>query len=131
MGSVGEGRALVDLVQKLLLHLRDGVTVQNLGGQGLAFSEACTLHQHVQGLQDRRREVSPEESSTAALTAKESFCHQSSVLHIFSQQPVVIQGVLGLAGHSIHGAFVHLVLDGPEEHVETLARRVLQRPHQL
>lgn len=58
---------------------------------------------------------------------KELFYHQSSVLHIFSQQPVVIQGVLGLAGHSIHRAFIHLVLDGPEQHVERLTCRVLQK----
>lgn len=64
MGPVGEGCALVDLVQKLLLHLRDGITIQNLGGQGLVLAEPCTLHQNVQRLQNQRKELSLENSST-------------------------------------------------------------------
>lgn len=52
--------------------------------------------------------------------------HQGFVLHVLSQQAVVIQGVLGLAGHSVYWAFIHLVLDGPEQHVERLSCRVLR-----
>ena len=50
VGPVGEGGALVDLVQQLLLHLGDGVTIQHFGGQRLALVLCSTLHQDVQGL---------------------------------------------------------------------------------
>lgn len=53
--------------------------------------------------------------------------HQGFVLHVLSQQAVVIQGVLGLAGHSVHWAFIHLVLYGPEQHVKRLPCRVLHK----
>lgn len=53
--------------------------------------------------------------------------HQGFVLHVLSQQAVVIQGVLGLAGHSVYWAFIHLVLYGPEEHVKRLPCRVLHK----
>lgn len=50
MGPVGEGSALEHLVQQLLLHLRDGVTVQHLGGQRLGLVHSPALDQDIQGL---------------------------------------------------------------------------------
>lgn len=57
MGSVGEGRALVHLIQQLLFHLRDGVTVQHFGGQRLGLIHSSTLHQYIQSLLKMKREV--------------------------------------------------------------------------
>lgn len=51
--------------------------------------------------------------------------HQGTVLHILSEQAVVIQGVLGFASHTVHGTLVHLMLNPSEEHVQRLAHRVL------
>lgn len=48
--------------------------------------------------------------------------HQGLVLHVLSQQAVVVKRVLGLAGHSVHRPFIYLVLYGPEQHVERLPR---------
>lgn len=45
---------------------------------------------------------------------------QRAVLHVLSQQPVVIQRVLGFPCHSVHGSLVHLVLYCSEQHVERL-----------
>ncbi|TNN79657.1 hypothetical protein EYF80_010031 [Liparis tanakae] len=54
VGSVGEGGALVNLVQQLLFHLCDGVTVQHLGGQRLALVLRAALHQNIQRLWEER-----------------------------------------------------------------------------
>lgn len=48
--------------------------------------------------------------------------NQRAVLHVLSQQPVVIQRVLGFPRHSVHRSLVHLVLYCSEQHVERLPR---------
>lgn len=47
MRSVGERGALVHLVQQLLFHLCDGVTVQHFGRQGLGLVHSSPLHQNI------------------------------------------------------------------------------------
>lgn len=53
--------------------------------------------------------------------------YQGTVLHIFSEQAVVIQCVLGFASHTVHGALVHLMLNPSEEHIQRLSYRVLRK----
>lgn len=51
--------------------------------------------------------------------------HQRAVLHVLSQQPVVVQRVLGFSCHGVHRPFVHLVLYCSKQHVERLPCRFL------
>ena len=55
---------------------------------------------------------------TIIFVESQSSSHQGLVLYVLPQQAVVIEGVLGLAGHSVHWSFIHLVLYGPEKHVK-------------
>lgn len=57
MGAMGEGGALVHLIQQLLFHLCDGVTVQHFEGQWLGLIHSSPLHQHVQSLQKKKKRV--------------------------------------------------------------------------
>lgn len=41
--------------------------------------------------------------------------YQRCIFNIIPKQPCVIEGVLGLLLHSIHGPLFHLVFDGLEE----------------
>lgn len=54
-----------------------------------------------------------------------SLSHQGPVLHILSEQAVVIQGVFGFAGHTVYWSFVHLMLNSTEKHVQRLPHCVL------
>lgn len=51
--------------------------------------------------------------------------HQHRVLHIVTKQPRIVERVLGLLHLGIHGALLHLMLQGLEELVERLSSRVL------
>lgn len=51
--------------------------------------------------------------------------YQGTVLHILSEQAVVIQSVFGFASHTVHRALVHLMLNPSEEHVQRLSYRIL------
>ena len=51
--------------------------------------------------------------------------HQGAVLHVLSEQAVVVEGVLGFPRHCVNRTLVHLVLDGPEQHIQRLPCRVL------
>lgn len=53
VGPVGEGGALVHLIQQLLFHLCDCVTVQHFGGQRLALVHSAALHQNIQCLREK------------------------------------------------------------------------------
>lgn len=53
--------------------------------------------------------------------------YQHRVLHVVSQEARVVQRVLGLLDHGVHRALLDLMLYGPEQLVERLARRVLWR----
>ena len=66
VGPVGERGALVHLLQQLLLHLGDGVTVQHLGGQGLGLVYPPALHQHVQSLDCGEGRLGPERDTQDA-----------------------------------------------------------------
>lgn len=54
-----------------------------------------------------------------------SLSHQGPVLHILSEQAVVIQGVFGFAGHAVYWPFVHLMFNSTEKHVQRLPYCVL------
>ena len=56
MGPMGEGGALVHLIQQLLFHLCDGVTVQHFRGQRLGLVHSSTLHQYIHSLQKKKKE---------------------------------------------------------------------------
>ena len=54
VGPMGEGGALVHLIQQLLFHLCDGVTVQHFGGQWLSLVHSSPLHQYIHSLQRKK-----------------------------------------------------------------------------
>lgn len=54
-----------------------------------------------------------------------SASHQDRVLDIVAQQARVVEGVLGFLHSGVHGTLLNLVLDGPEQFVQGLTRRVL------
>lgn len=51
--------------------------------------------------------------------------YQDGVLHVVPQQARVVERVLGLLHLGVHGALLHLVLQGLEELVERFSSRVL------
>ena len=57
--------------------------------------------------------------------------HQGSVLHILSEQAVVIQGVFSFAGHTVYWPFVHLMLNSTEKHVQRLPYCVLGKQQEV
>lgn len=60
----------------------------------------------------------------------ESGTHQDRILHVVSQQPRVVQCVLGFLHLGVHRSLLHLVLQGPKEFVQRLSSRVLKwDPH--
>lgn len=65
----------------------------------------------------------------AELAREGNFCasasHQDRVLDIVAQQACVVEGVLGFLHSGIHRTLLNLVLDGPEQFVQGLTRRVL------
>lgn len=60
------------------------------------------------------------------------FLHSHTQTHHFLEvnalpnEFLLRQGVTSLRGDGIHGPFVHLLLDGPEEHVQRLPGTLLQ-----
>lgn len=52
--------------------------------------------------------------------------HQDRILHVVSQQPRVVQRVLGFLQLGVHRSLLHLVLQGLKEFVQRLSGRVLE-----
>lgn len=70
---------------------------------------------------------SPPHHPAGGVRGTDGRTYQGRILNIVSEQPCVVEGVLGLLLHSIHGPLFHLVLDGLEELVEGLACAVLEQ----
>lgn len=154
MWPLGEGRSLPRLLDQLLLHLGDGVAVQHLGRHRLCGSApgGDARRHDIEGLCNVKKSCcfdKKKKKIVYLLLQKFSGCQlalwktitppqwknscnaavcdsdQGAVLHVLPQQTVVVQSILGLPRHSVHGTLVHLVLDGSKEHEEGLACRLL------
>lgn len=114
--DVQEGQLVIDSC--FIWFLQWYIYIEEWFSTKTIYTTICLQHLLIstQYIKARRHRPFP---STLTLTT--CMCtNQCAVLHVLSEQPVVIQCVLGFSCHSVHRSLVHLVLYGSEQHVERL-----------
>lgn len=93
--------------------------------QSDAITRGRPAHPHGRLTHQQARMRTRVHVQTHTHTPPHSLSHQGPVLHILSEQAVVIQGVFGFAGHTVYWPFVHLMFNSTEKHVQRLPYCVL------